>query len=377
METALDALTLESTETLSLIGLPDDALQQVIDAVGNQGPYSLGVPPFEAAKGLVCSKALLQQLHRLQPLVVAEPSRPWLPSSSLAALRAVMQGPFHGPWRVVLGRGKLTAEVLELARQGRVHSIEAMGTELARFPGAMAGRVVPDLLGAGCSLRKLNLSGAIPSLNGTWASTFGEEAVCSAVLRTLSLVSCGLQGPLPELRLQALQKLDLSDNKQLTGSLEPLRGCTALKDLSLGDNQHTGSLEPLRGCTALLTIFMPRNQLTGGLEPLRGCTLLKYLALADNKLTGSLEPLRCCTALRDVHLGDNGLTGSLEPLKGCKALYNLRLANNRLTGGLEALKGCSLLEMLYLDRNQLSPSREDRSHFKTQCQELSLRGEFW
>ena len=54
--------------------------------------------------------------------------------------------------------------------------------------------------------------------------------MCSAVLRTLRLESCGLQGPLPELRLPSLQKLDLANNF-LTGGLEPLKYCTALQTL--------------------------------------------------------------------------------------------------------------------------------------------------
>ena len=36
----------------------------------------------------------------------------------------------------------------------------------------------------------------------------GLQAVCSAVLLRLFLFQCGLRGPLPELRLPALQTLD-------------------------------------------------------------------------------------------------------------------------------------------------------------------------
>ena len=50
------------------------------------------------------------------------------------------------------------------------------------------------LLGAGCSLLELDVSHV--KLGGTWASTFGEAAVCSAVLRTLHLTECRLRGPL-------------------------------------------------------------------------------------------------------------------------------------------------------------------------------------
>ena len=50
--------------------------------------------------------------------------------------------------------------------------------------------------------------------------------------------------------MQALQKLDCSHN-HITGSLEPLRGCTALTQLWATHNQLVGGLEPLEGCKAL------------------------------------------------------------------------------------------------------------------------------
>ena len=38
-------------------------------------------------------------------------------------------------------------------------------------------------------------------------------------------------------------------------------------------------------------LFLDNNQLTGGLEPLRGCMALQELFLESNQLTGRLEPL--------------------------------------------------------------------------------------
>ena len=206
---------------VTLDALADDALQQIVAACGNGND----MPLFEAVKGLAClSNALLQQLHRLRPLV------------GIRSL-AVVQRPAHGPWRVaLLYRGKLTAAVVEQARQGRVSSIFACRS----------------------SWPELDLDGV--QLNGTWAATFGEAAVCSAALRNVRLEGCRLQGPLPKLKLPALQELHMYNN-QLTGGLEPLRGCTALQQLDLGDNELTGGLEPLRGCTALQALFLQNNQL--------------------------------------------------------------------------------------------------------------------
>ena len=282
--------------------LPDDTLVQVIVAC-NDSDTGNGVPRLESVKGLACSKGLLEQLHRLQPLV---------------GVKSLAVAPTHGPWRVgLLYKGKLTAAMVEQARQGRVRSIDMRCTTLAP---AVAKRVVPELLGAGCSL--LQLSVVDVKLNGTWASIFGEAAVCSAALRSLRLEGCGLQGPLPELRLPALQVLDLFNN-QLSGGLEPLRRCTALQALFLNRNELTGRLGPLRSCTALKTLNLCGNQFMGGLDPLRGCKALQKLDLACNAFTGGLEPLRGCTALRKLSMDDNQLTGSLAPLQGCAALQNL------------------------------------------------------
>ena len=39
------------------------------------------------------------------------------------------------------------------------------------------------------------------------------------------------------------------NNNQLSGSLEMLKGCTALKFFDGSHNQLVGDLEPLQGCT--------------------------------------------------------------------------------------------------------------------------------
>ena len=319
------ALTLVSLPAaLKLVSLPANAFQQVIAACSFTED---GVPLFDTVKGLGCvSKGMRQQLHQLRPLVGVRNL-------------AVVQRPAHGPWHVtLLYEGELSEAVLEQAQQGRVRSINA---SLRKLVPAVARRVVPELLGASCSLLLLELSGV--GLKDTWASTFGEAAVCSAVLRKLYLNLCRLQGPLPELRLPALHVLDLSNNQQ------------------------TGGLEPLRVCTALVTLFLFNNQLTGGLEPLRGCTALQELNLASNQLTGSLEPLSGCTGLTQLIMPNNQLTGGLEPLQGCTALVCLFLANNQLMGSLEPLRGCTGLRMLDLQGTQLVATDEDNIHFERRC----------
>ena len=178
---------------------------------------------------------------------------------------------------------------------------------------SVAPQVVPDLLGADCSLHRLHVSSV--ELYGTFTARFGQAAVCSTALRSLQLSTCGLRGPLPELRLPALERLSLEFNK------------------------FKGGLEPLRHCTALLELQLNNNQLKGGLEPLRGCTALQELKLSHNKLTGGLEPLRGCTELLDCH--------------------------TRMADG--SSRWHCHLHSLYLNDNRLICTDEDKDYFKRRC----------
>ena len=360
--------------------MPDDLFRKVIAACGESyqsatnGDTNFGwhPPHFEAVKGLGCvSKGMREQLRRLQPLVDVQ---------SLA----VVQRPAHGPWRVSLSySGELTEAVVEQARQGRVRSITTRETSLTP---AVVRRVVLELLG--CSLLQLDLQGL--EFDDTWVSAFGEAAVCSETLLSLTLTRCLESGPLPELRLPQVQELFM-DHNSLTGGLEPLLSCTALRVIQLRHNKLTGGLgplqsckalralfmtanlltgdlEPLRGCTALIEIQLMENNLMGGLEPLQGCKALEYLYLSDNKLSGGLGPLEKCTALQDLCLYNNQFTGGLEPLRCCKALKLLMLEDNELlTGDLEPLRACPLLQTRLMpgsiDNTQLLPTTDDYSHF--------------
>ena len=347
-----------SKGALTLASLPDDALQEIIAAFVEADSIDylprVDLPGFEDVKGLGCtSKGMRQQLHRLQPLVgVKDPT--------------VMQRSSHLPWRVaLLYEGPLTDAVLEQARQGRAHSIVCTGRHNRTLAPAMAGHVIPALLGAGCSLLEFHL--IFVDLGNTWVSIFGEAAVCSTALRSLSLDCCGLRGPLPQLRLPALQRLDYDDN-DLDGGLEPLRGCTALVQLTLSRNNLTGGLEALRSCTGLELLHLSDNYLTGTLEPLRGCTKLKDLRCSGNQLTGGLDALGGCTGLDTLLLDSNFLTGGLEPLRRCTALTELFVGDNQLMGGLDALRGCTALRRVSVEGNRLLvPSDEDKARLEAQC----------
>ena len=350
----------------ALDALPDDVLLLIVAACSDG---RLASPELDAVSGLNCvCKDVLQQLHRLRPIV-----RLQIRSVQIVQrLRHITRS----PWRIVLAyTGELTAAVVEEAVRGHVLSINMRRATLAP---AVAERIVPELLGAGCSLLDLKLEGV--RLDNSWVAVFGEAAVCSEVLTELQMDGCCLRGPLPELQLPALQSLFMYRN-QLTGSLEPLMGCTSLRELDLSDNLLTGGLEPLRGCTALHMLDAYGNQLTGGLEPLQGFSKLRELDLTRNRLTGDLKPLLGCKALQvdgvllglwetptatphanntplvdmqELDLSDNLLSGDLAVLMSCTALHRVDLSQNNLTGDLSALRGLGALCELFLTQNRLT-----------------------
>ena len=244
----------EQDPAAALDTLPDDLLLHIV--VACSGEWLMGVPELHAvsALGSLCNN-ILQQLYRLLPLVYMR----------VHSLPAAMERLTHGPWRVVLlYTGEPTATVVDEAWRGHVRSIDARRTALTP---AVAKRVVPELLGAGCSLLDLKLEGLQLGI-GPWTAKFGEAAVCSAALLELQLDDCGLSGPLPELNLPALQILWMSNN-QMSGGLEPLMRCTALQELDLSHNQSDltaiRTLPPIcrrssRVCLLLCQLLAPSSR---------------------------------------------------------------------------------------------------------------------
>ena len=142
----------EQDPAAALDTLPDDLLLHIVVACG--GEWLLGVPELHGRgerSWQPVQRCLGAALSATSPRVQAGPQPPR------------NNGAPHSycPWRcVLLYTGEPTATVVDVvvdeARRGHVRSIDARRTTLTP---AVAKRVVPELLGVGCSLLDLKLEG--------------------------------------------------------------------------------------------------------------------------------------------------------------------------------------------------------------------------
>jgi hypothetical protein len=172
----------------------------------------------------------------------------------------------------------------------------------------------------------------------------------------------GLSGQIPAALegLDALIRLDLSFNTNLTGGIPPeLGNLGELRTLSLIANSLSGGIPPELGSLSSLTALDLRdNNLSGEIPPELGhLSSLEILYLINIGLEGGIPPeLGALSALRWLHLGSNNLSGeipsALGDLTGVEDLY---LSNNALSGGVPASLGnLGALNRLALMRNRLT-----------------------
>ncbi|KAD4179679.1 hypothetical protein E3N88_28270 [Mikania micrantha] len=165
-----------------------------------------------------------------------------------------------------------------------------------------------------------------------------------------------------------LRVLDLSYNKDLTGSLTPQIGnLKNLKKLSLIGCGFTGAIPAAIGnLENLFSLSLNSNGFTGPIPASIGyLSKLRWLDLTDNKLTGSIPVsneitptgLDKLTKAEHFHLSDNELSGDI-PLglfKSNMTLIHVLLQNNKLTGAIPSSLGLvTSLQVVQLDRNSFS-----------------------
>ncbi|KAJ0629601.1 putative non-specific serine/threonine protein kinase [Helianthus annuus] len=201
--------------------------------------------------------------------------------------------------------------------------------------------------------------------SGSW-----EGITCSnGRVTKITLSSMQLIGELPGDidQFTELQILDLSYNKDLTGSLSlNIGNLKKLKNLILVGCSFNGPIPATIGnLKSLIFLSLNSNSFSGPIPHSVGnLKNLYWLDLSDNKLTGSIPVsnpttpagLDNLTHAKHFHLGNNQLSGDI-PLRLFSSnmkLIHLLLENNRLTGTIPSTLGLvTSLEVVRLDRNFL------------------------
>ncbi|KAG7016362.1 putative inactive leucine-rich repeat receptor-like protein kinase [Cucurbita argyrosperma subsp. argyrosperma] len=175
-------------------------------------------------------------------------------------------------------------------------------------------------------------------------------------LKVLSLVSLGLEGPLPPTvgDIFSLEILNLSLNF-LHGSIpEVLSSLKSLQFINLDGNRFSGNIPSWIGSLpALTTLSLQNNSFNGSLpDSITHMWSLRILTLSRNSLSGNVPDLTNLTNLQVLELGDNLLGPQFPKLP--KRLSTFVLKNNRFRSGIPAELGFLYhLEKLDISSNKL------------------------
>ncbi|KAF5178516.1 Ascorbate transporter protein [Thalictrum thalictroides] len=187
--------------------------------------------------------------------------------------------------------------------------------------------------------------------------------------------------------LSELTSLDLSFNKDLTGSLSPSIGeLTKLNILILAGCGFTGNIPKEIGkLTDLTFLALNSNSFSGTIPATLGnLSNLYWLDLADNQLTGSI-PVSTINSpgldqllnAKHFHFNKNKLSGEISPtlFNPQMILIHVLFDGNQLTGEIpETLGYVKTLEVLRLDRNSFSGAVPSNLKNLTSLSELHLAG---
>ncbi|XP_050938929.1 probable inactive leucine-rich repeat receptor-like protein kinase At3g03770 isoform X1 [Cucumis melo] len=175
-------------------------------------------------------------------------------------------------------------------------------------------------------------------------------------LKVLSLVSLGLEGPLPPsvANLLSLEILNLSSNS-LYGSIpHQLSSSKTLQFINLDGNCFSGNIPAWIGSLPFLTTLSLRNNSFNGSLPdsIAHMWSLRILSLSRNSLSGNVPDLSNLTNLQVLELGDNLLGPHFPKLP--QRLSILELKNNRFRSSIPPELGSLYrLEKLDLSSNKL------------------------
>ena len=222
------------------------------------------------------------------------------------------------------------------------------------------GWTLPSPMPAGKLAWKTTPGGAFQAV-GTECQWIGISCSADGIHVTMvNLPAMNLVGTLPSTaptalnQLTALKSLTLNNN-QLTGAIPSLTGLAALEHVDIRTNRLTGPLPSLTGLTALKGVFAAFNDLSGPIPPLSGLTALNNLTINNNRLSGPIPSLSGLKALSSFLVSDNQLTGSIPDLSTLTSLSAFVVSGNQLTGTIHpSISGLTSLRTIHLGRNQLS-----------------------
>ncbi|KAL1542451.1 receptor-like protein 35 [Salvia divinorum] len=296
-------------------------------------------------------------------------------------------GSMMRPFLVELGTRRVSSD-LNICRS--LTSPTMTSTTLIRFQevpskiSALKRLANLDISGNSLNLEHPNLEMLVQNLtelrelhlDGVNMTSFHERKIRGHIisshlpnLTTLSMVDCGIHGPLPKSfwQLHSLSILRLDWNNlsavalhdlftnfpsltnltlfscKLKGSIpSTFANLTKLSHVSLSDNSLTGSLTSalFANLTNLSHVALSLNSLTGSLPSTLFANLTKliHVDLSVNSLTGSLPSTLFAnlTKLRHVDLSYNDLTGSLPStlFEGFSNLVHVNLMGNSFSGNI-------------------------------------------
>ncbi|KAA3460590.1 putative inactive leucine-rich repeat receptor-like protein kinase isoform X2 [Gossypium australe] len=194
-----------------------------------------------------------------------------------------------------------------------------------------------------------------PTPNKTLSHSFSIDSFVTTLsrlssLKTLSLISLGIWGPLPDKihRLSSLEYLDLSSNF-LFGSIPPkMFTLLKLQTFVLDDNMFNDTVPSwLNSLPNLTTLRMKNNRLKGPFpSSIKGINTLVDLALSSNEISGDLPDLSSLTNLKLLDLSGNKLGSHLPTLP--KGLLMVFLNNNSFMGEIPTQYG-QLNQLQHID----------------------------
>lgn len=198
---------------------------------------------------------------------------------------------------------------------------------------------VTDLRIMGDKLSRISYFDGYAIPKQTLSQNFSIDSFITTVarltsLRSLSVVSLGMWGPLPDKihRLSSLQFLDLSLNF-LFGSIPPkISAMVNLQTLKLDSNFFNGTIpDGLHSLSNLTVLSLTHNRLGGQLKGLGSLTSLQMLDLRDNKLNSQLPNLP--KGLLMASLSHNSFSGEIPMVyTQLHQLQTLDLSFNVLRG---------------------------------------------